>query len=92
VGERGAALGKSTEDMVKQYSFSLIGSFLFVFGGGMERFFQWLWWWREGMLQALGTGQAYQQELLHLKDRSVLMGISCLKNALPVEMHLVITD
>jgi hypothetical protein len=47
------------------------------------------------MLQVLGTGKVYQQEPLHLKGRSVLPGISNLKNTLltcAVEMHREITN
>jgi hypothetical protein len=59
-------------------------------GGGL---FQWSRWWREGMLQVLDTGKAYQP--LHLKDRSVLQGINYLKITLwscVVEMHPEITN
>jgi hypothetical protein len=49
----------------------------------------------EGMLQVFGSGKAYQQEPLRLKDRTVLPGINHLKNALwscVVEIHLQITN
>jgi hypothetical protein len=49
--------------------------------GAWAGFFQRSWWWRDEILQVLGTGKAYQHELLCLKNISVVPGINCLKNA-----------
>jgi hypothetical protein len=86
-------LEESAKDMVEQYHF--FNALKLVSVVGWTDLFQWSWWWREGMLQVLGDGKAYQQEPLCLKDKSVLPGINCLKNTLwlcIVEMHLKITN
>lgn len=71
----GLVLGGSTEDMVEQcLSFSALQSVSVAMWEGL---FQRSWWWRDGLLQVIGTGKASQQEHLPLKGRSTPGHKSC---------------
>jgi hypothetical protein len=48
-----------------------------------------------GDATSIYTEKAYEQDLVCLKDRCVLLGINCLKNALwscVVDMHMEVTN